>query len=108
MIRIKPTSTLFPYTTLFRSWGRLSDDGPGQHNPDRSEGPWGKAEDRLHGSAHKHIVPDTGQGMNGESREHEGEKRPMPRSGRSSSAGSRPGSSGKSRRFVLAASTPAN
>src|SRR6202140_3118872 len=24
-------------------WGRLSDDGPGQHNPDRSEGPWGRA-----------------------------------------------------------------
>jgi len=24
-------------------WGRLSDDGPGQKNPDRSEGPWGKA-----------------------------------------------------------------
>ena len=22
-------------------WGRISDDGPGQHNPDRSEGPWG-------------------------------------------------------------------
>ena len=24
-------------------WGRLSDDGPGDYNPDRSEGPWGKA-----------------------------------------------------------------
>jgi len=24
-------------------WGRLSDDGSGQYNPDRSEGPWGKA-----------------------------------------------------------------
>src|SRR3989454_9504928 len=24
-------------------WGRLSDDGPGQHNPVRSEGPWGRA-----------------------------------------------------------------
>jgi len=23
-------------------WGRLSDDGPGQHNLDRSEGPWGR------------------------------------------------------------------
>src|SRR5208283_5275691 len=22
-------------------WGRLSDDGPGQHNPDPSEDPWG-------------------------------------------------------------------
>jgi hypothetical protein len=25
------------------AWGRLSDEGPGQNNPDRSEGPWGKA-----------------------------------------------------------------
>jgi hypothetical protein len=24
-------------------WGRLSDDGPGQNNLDRSEGPWGRA-----------------------------------------------------------------
>jgi hypothetical protein len=24
-------------------WGRLSDEGPGQHNPARSEGPWGVA-----------------------------------------------------------------
>jgi hypothetical protein len=24
-------------------WGRLSRDGPGHYNPDRSEGPWGKA-----------------------------------------------------------------
>jgi hypothetical protein len=24
-------------------WGRLSVDGPGQNNPDRSEGPWGRA-----------------------------------------------------------------
>ena len=24
-------------------WGRLSVDGPGQNNPDRSEGPWGKS-----------------------------------------------------------------
>src|SRR5260370_8771727 len=28
-------------------WGRLSEDGPGQHNPDRSEGPWGRAADPL-------------------------------------------------------------
>jgi hypothetical protein len=28
-------------------WGRLSDDGPGQNNPDRSEGPWGKSVSAL-------------------------------------------------------------
>jgi hypothetical protein len=25
------------------AWGRVSEDGPGHYNPDRSEGPWGKA-----------------------------------------------------------------
>ena len=24
-------------------WGRIRDDGPGQNNPDRNEGPWGRA-----------------------------------------------------------------
>src|ERR1035441_959742 len=24
-------------------WGRISEDGAGQKNPDRSEGPWGRA-----------------------------------------------------------------
>ena len=28
-------------------WGRVSEEGPGQHNPDRSEGPWGRAVDPL-------------------------------------------------------------
>jgi len=28
-------------------WGRLSEDGPGQKNPDRSEGPWGRAAESL-------------------------------------------------------------
>ena len=32
-------------------WGRLSDDGPGQHNPDLSEGPWGGGLITLHGGA---------------------------------------------------------
>src|SRR5258707_2822507 len=31
MIRRPPRSTLFPYTTLFRSRGRLGDDPPGRH-----------------------------------------------------------------------------
>src|ERR1700726_3374322 len=32
-------------------WGRLSDDGPGQNNPDPSEGPWGRWSDPPHGGA---------------------------------------------------------
>src|SRR6266853_4423198 len=56
-------------------WGRLSDDGPGQHNPDRSEGPWGRAGwVRSHGGAELRIVPDTGQGVHGESSGHEGRR----------------------------------
>src|SRR5262245_24343599 len=43
-------------------WGRLSEDGPGQHTSDRSEGPWGRAVIRSHGGAHKRIVPDTEPG----------------------------------------------
>src|SRR4029078_7907644 len=32
-------------------WGRLSDDGLGQHNPDSNEGPWGGGLTTLHGGA---------------------------------------------------------
>src|ERR1700692_734655 len=32
-------------------WGRLSDDGPGQYNPDLSEGPWGRWSIPPHGGA---------------------------------------------------------
>src|SRR5271166_733421 len=32
-------------------WGRLSDDGPGQNNPDPSEGPWGGGLPTLQGGA---------------------------------------------------------
>src|SRR5215468_8925259 len=41
-------------------WGRLSVDGPGQHNPARSEDPWGKSdESHSNGSAQAHHWPDT-------------------------------------------------
>src|SRR3954469_20185142 len=32
-------------------WGQLSEDGPGQHNPDPSEGPWGGGRPTLQGGA---------------------------------------------------------
>jgi len=44
-------------------WGQISEDGSGQHNPDRSEGPWGRAGNRSHGGAYKRIVPDTVPGV---------------------------------------------
>ena len=40
-------------------WGRVSAEGLGQHNPDRSEGPWGSARDRARGSAGGAALPDT-------------------------------------------------
>jgi len=56
-------------------WGRLSDDGPGQHNPDRSEGPWGRAAGSARTEVpYLRIVPDTEQGVLGESRGHEGRR----------------------------------
>ena len=58
-------------------WGRLSEDGLGQHNPDRSEGPWGRAEDRSHGGAHKHITPDTEQGISMEAESTKDAGKPM-------------------------------
>jgi hypothetical protein len=47
-------------------WGRLSDDGSGQHNPDRSEDPWGRwiihrmaVHHRAHGPA-QYGITDVG------------------------------------------------
>jgi group II intron reverse transcriptase/maturase len=40
-------------------WGRLSDDGPRQHNLDQSEDPWGGGLPHLHGGAPSNARPDT-------------------------------------------------
>jgi hypothetical protein len=40
-------------------WGRLSDDGPRQHNSDPSEDPWGGGRPTLHGGARSSPRPDT-------------------------------------------------
>ena len=40
-------------------WGRISDDGPGQHNPDPSEDPWGGGLPHLLGGASTRNRPDT-------------------------------------------------
>ena len=61
-------------------WGRLSVDGPGQHNPDRSEGPWGKAGNRLHG-VHKCDVPDSEQGDTSHVVSTQGDGKPVYRKG---------------------------
>ena len=45
-------------------WGRISDDGPGQHNPARSEGPWGRAADAARMTV---LVRATPPAQNGDS-----------------------------------------
>jgi len=40
-------------------WGRLSDDGPGQHNPDPSEGLWGCGASHFMAVHHRACGPGT-------------------------------------------------
>ena len=39
----KPSVAKWSCASEWLGWGRLSVDGPGHYNPDRSEGPWGRA-----------------------------------------------------------------
>jgi hypothetical protein len=41
--RITRTAAKSRRASEWGGWGRLSVDGPGHYNPDRSEGPWGRA-----------------------------------------------------------------
>jgi hypothetical protein len=49
--RINRTAAKSGCAREWGAWGQLSEAGPGQHNPDRSEGPWGRAEYRSRGGA---------------------------------------------------------
>src|SRR5499427_4503677 len=56
-------------------WGQISEDGSGQHNPDRSEGPWGRAADPLArrcSSAHRSPTQSGGYPMAAESTKGDG------------------------------------
>jgi hypothetical protein len=52
-------------------WGRLSVDGPGQHNPDRSEDPWGRWRIPPHGGA---VIASTDPTLGGSNVKHEGRR----------------------------------
>ena len=55
--------------------GRLSDDGPGQHNPDRSEGPWGSAAGPRARRCRRRVRNlNSVRGRNCTSRRHEGRR----------------------------------
>src|SRR6202047_1683781 len=49
-------------------WGRLSDDGPGQYNPDLSEGPWGRWSIPPHGGAVYRVERSDSVRVNAEAR----------------------------------------
>jgi len=53
-------------------WGRLSDDGPGQNNPDPSEGPWGGGLVTHHGGALSSPRPGTVRDNRRDHEMHEG------------------------------------
>ena len=42
-IAYKPCTAKSRCACEWGGWGRVSDDGSGHYNPDRSEGPWGRA-----------------------------------------------------------------
>src|SRR3954468_14074127 len=55
-------------------WGRLSEDGPGQHNPDPSEGPWGGGRPTLQGGASSGRRPGAVRGNRSDPAVHEGRR----------------------------------
>ncbi len=63
-------------------WGRLSVDGPGQKNPDRSEGPWGRAAEAARTEVFQRTTsPGTERGSDEGSEEHEGRRQTVRREG---------------------------
>ena len=58
-------------------WGRLSDDGPGQHNPASSEDPWGRWSIPPNGGA---VIASTDPTLGGSTLKHEGRRQTSRRS----------------------------
>jgi hypothetical protein len=58
-------------------WGRLSDDGPGQNNPDLSEGPWGGGLPTLQAVHDRVLRPDSERTTVVTTRCTEGEDKPI-------------------------------
>jgi hypothetical protein len=47
------------------AWGRVSEDGPGHYNPDRSEGPWGRAAKAARMAVSNRVTCPTQSGVPG-------------------------------------------
>src|SRR6201988_3224224 len=74
-LRISRLAAKSGWAREWGGWGRLSDDRPGQHNPDSSEDPWGGGLPTLHGGASARNRPDTERDIRGYDGMHEGRKK---------------------------------
>lgn len=61
-------------------WGRVSVDGPGHYNPDRSEDPWGRWGIHLMAVHHRAHGPDTERDCRSDQEVHEGRMQTEPQS----------------------------
>src|SRR3954452_5183355 len=71
-------------------WGRLSEDGPGQHNPDPSEGPWGGGRPTLHGGASSGRRPGSVRDNRPDAAVHEGRRQTGRQQAKASDSSGRP------------------
>jgi hypothetical protein len=72
-ISYKPQAAKSRCACQWGAWGRLSDDGSGHYNPDRSEGPWGRAAAVARTEVFQRVSSlDSERGTDGASGEHEG------------------------------------
>jgi hypothetical protein len=70
--RISRTTAKSGCAWKWGGWGQVSEDGPGQHNPDRSEDPWGRAAGAARTVVPKRTAfPGTERGVNPVSDGHE-------------------------------------
>jgi hypothetical protein len=67
----KPNTAKSRGTCEWGRWGRLSEDGPGHYNPDRSEGPWGRETSSLEWRCFlpRSLPTGSGKGLPKEKRE---------------------------------------
>ena len=74
MSRISRCTAKSRHAGEWGGWGRISVDGPGQNNPDRSEGPWGRAVKTLKWRCTTELLPRRRAGNEEGDGVHEGRK----------------------------------
>jgi len=71
-ISYKPLEVKSGCACEWGGWGRVSDDGPGHYNLDRSEGPWGRANAALMAVLRVLAYPDSERDVTAKGEQHEG------------------------------------